>query len=230
MSKNIYDNGSYLDSNSSWHEEDAEWKFRHLEPFLSNLKFTTLVDVGCGTGAVLNYIKKSYSDVSFFGFEISQDASSFWKDKDKDIKLKLGSIFDSTKIYDVIIALDVFEHIEDHYTFLRDLNKKGNDFIFHIPLDLFALASIMDNYIHKRKSVGHLHFFDKNTSLAVLEDCGYKVINSKLTKAYQVANTRKARNLKYFRKIAELLLGQNLNARLLGGYSLMVHAKKISTN
>ncbi len=49
--------------------------------------------------------------------------------------------------------------------------------IFRIPLDLSVRSLIwMWPIVCLRKSVGHIHYCRKETSLASLTDCGYKII------------------------------------------------------
>jgi 2-polyprenyl-3-methyl-5-hydroxy-6-metoxy-1,4-benzoquinol methylase len=38
--------------------------------------------------------------------------------------------------FDVVMAIDVFEHVEDYLGFIRRLRVKGEYKVFHIPLDL----------------------------------------------------------------------------------------------
>ena len=76
------------------------------------------------------------------------------------------------------MAIDVFEHVEDYFGFLRKLREKAEYKIFHIPLDLSVQTVLRSSPIIKgRKSVGHIHYFTKETALETLKDTGYEIID-----------------------------------------------------
>ena len=134
-------------------------------------------------------------------------------------------------IKDIIIAADVFEHTQDSYDFLTKLKKKGNFFLFNIPIEisLFSMMRKKNIFKHSYNNVGHLHFYTMRTSLLLLESTGFEVIN------YNLVNNR-FKNLKDKKNLASLLISipqyileifsKNLACSIFGGYSLIVLAKK----
>jgi len=73
---------------------------------------------------------------------------------------------DEKQFFDVVMAIDVLEHVEDYFTFLRKISKKGKYKIFHIPLDMSVSAVLrISPLIDGRKKVGHIHYFSKDTAL-----------------------------------------------------------------
>src|SRR5690606_2619873 len=78
--------------------------------------------------------------------------------------------------FDLVLCLDVFEHVEDYIGFIRGLRGLGGRFVFHIPLDMNAQMVLRGEPIRRvRDVVGHLHYFNKDTALATLEEAGMKV-------------------------------------------------------
>ena len=223
--KEIYTNEEYLDKNPNWHENDSDWKFKQMEMMLEKFTFDSVVDVGCGAGKILENIGKSYPNAELFGFDITENVHHLWAKRDKKIKFSNEDFFTSTRNYDVLLLIDVFEHVENHYDFLRKLKPFAKNFIFHIPLDMCALSDITNNYPQKRRSVGHLHYFNKSTAIATLEDCGYEIVSFKITKGYLQSITKVNRFLLPARIFFDFILGKNFNSRFMGGYSLMVLAK-----
>ena len=74
-----------------------------------------------------------------------------------------------------------------------------------------------------RDSVGHLHYFSKDTALALLKDCGFQVENHFYTNgADGVYAGKMFRLMKFPRKLA-FACNPDSAVRFLGGYSLMVH-------
>ena len=128
--------------------------------------------------------------------------------------------------FDLVMALDVVEHIEDYFTFLRKFRTKGKYKLIQVPLGLFLLKILCANgFAKERKAHGHIHYFTKEIFFSILEDVGYKVIDWEyLPKRLEVPNTGKlAKGLKIPRKILAGL-STNLSAKILGGFSLSVLA------
>ena len=77
-----------------------------------------------------------------------------------------------------------------------------------------------------RRKVGHIHHFTKDTALATLEDCGYKLLDHFYT-AWCTELPSEGWKASLFKWPRALLfkLNPDLAVRALGGYSLMVLAR-----
>lgn len=129
--------------------------------------------------------------------------------------------------YDVLLMLDVFEHVRDPFTFLESSIPYATYFVFHIPLDLSASSVLRTQpLLQSRKKVGHLHFFTKDLALETLQDCGYKVIEWRYTGASLSSPNRswKTRLASLPRRLA-YTVNRDFGVRLLGGETLLVLAK-----
>lgn len=217
-----YISGEYLDHNPDWHESIGRWKYRQIAGFLEEIHFETIIEVGCGSGAVLDGLAAAYPTASIVGYDLSPSLDAFWARRDERILFHRGDFFSTGETADLILLLDVFEHVEDYMAFLKDLSTRANYFIFHIPLDLFALACLTENFARKRKEVGHLHYFSMRSAIATLEDCGYEILGQRLTRPGSIVKTTYARFLRVPRALGHVLFGASRNARILGGYSLAV--------
>ena len=134
---------------------------------------------------------------------------------------------DNDDYFDILMAIDVFEHVEDYFLFLRKIREKAKYKIFHIPLDLSVQTVLRSSPIIKsRKCVGHIHYFTKETALETLKDTGYEIVDYFYTSGSLELPNRgwKANLLKIPRKLA-FSINKDFAVRLLGGYSLMVLAK-----
>ena len=135
-------------------------------------------------------------------------------------------MLEEEKIYDIILCIDVFEHIEDYMGFLRRLREKGKYKIFHIPLDLSVSALLRRSLMLGRSSVGHLHYFTPDTALATLTDCSYEIIDFIYTPSFASlpAKSLKEQLIRLPRKIL-YKISPKIMSTLIGGSSLMVLAK-----
>lgn len=124
------------------------------------------------------------------------------------------------------MAIDVTEHIEDIFDFLRKLKSKGEYKIFHIPLDMnvYNIIRSPSPLIYSRKRVGHIHYFTKDTALEMLKECEYEIVDLFFTAGSLELSKQGISKMKLPRKILWKFLPEYA-ARLLGGFSLMVLAK-----
>ena len=227
----IYESGTYLSNNPTWHEEDSPWKAKNVVKLLdrNGIRPTTVCEIGCGAGGILNCLASDYGDdVLFSGYEISPQAFALCEAKKRDnLRFFLTDLLDEDgEPYDVVMAIDVFEHVEDYFGFLRKLRARGKYKIFHVPLDLSAQTVMRGTPILRdRASVGHIHNFMKDTVLATLEDTGYEVVDHFYSKA-----TFKLKNCGWEAALLELPrricfpINQDLTVRTFGGFSLWVLA------
>lgn len=228
----MYDDGTYHENNPTWHEEDSPWKAKQIIKIIekNRLNPQKICEVGCGAGEILNQLSIYFgTDKEFFGYEVSPQAYQLCLAKAKpNLTFQLSNLLsEDTEFFDIVLAIDVFEHIEDYFTFLRKLKNKAQYKIFHIPLDLSVQSVLRCSPILKlRRSVGHIHYFTKETALETLNDTGYKVIDYFYTgNTIDLPNRGwKASLMKIPRKLA-FSINNDLAVRVLGGYSLLVLAE-----
>jgi hypothetical protein len=229
MSSDIYCNGEYLTSNPSWHVEDSSWKARQIIKMVRkhNLQPHTVCEIGCGAGEILRQLHTALPDTILSGYDISPQAISVATKRESDrLHFFCEDLLETnTKVFDLVLCIDVLEHVEDCFSFLRRLRKCGRLKLFHIPLDMNVSAVLRCGPIMRtRQAVGHVHYFMKETALATLRDTGYEIIDYFYTPGHLgVGKTFR----RYFAIVPRLLLffiSQDLAARVLGGYSLLVLA------
>ena len=223
-----YFDGAYLAHNPTWHAEHSATKARWIDAILrrNGLELGTVAEVGCGSGEILVELRKRRPDARFTGFEISPQAYAICAPKaEPGLDFRLADLLSSeSEPFDLLLAIDVFEHVPDYLGFLKALRGRARHTIFHIPLDLSVQALIRGtSYPILRDQTGHLHYFYKYTALATLRDCGYEVVDWNYTRSSQELPGKSLRT-----KIANLprkltqLVSEDLSARFFGGYSLMV--------
>lgn len=228
-----YVDGNYLDNTKTWHIEDSPYKAEIVMRALlrNNIIFERCADVGCGAGLIVEILAKLFPKVEFTGYEISQNVDVFWKDRitGNNLRFSHDNILDFEEKTDLVICLDVFEHVEDYYLFLKKMCKIGDTFVFNIPLDMCVAKLVTSGLRNARHEVGHLHYFNRYTAKETIRDCGYEIIEESLCAAFlrtPPRNIRQAIALPF--RLLSLILGKPLSATIFGGMSLLVVAKPLS--
>jgi SAM-dependent methyltransferase len=226
----IYLDGEYLAKNPGWHVEESPWKARQILRMLrkNRLSPRTICDVGCGTGEVLKQLQQNMdSDCIFSGYEVSPQAFELAKSRaNEKLHFRLVDFLEEEGNFDVILVLDVIEHLEDYFTFLRRLKARSRYKIFHIPLDLSMQTVFRKKALLKRRDLyAHVHYFTKETALQTLVDTGYEVLDYFYTpRSIDFGSEAGEKLLRLPRKVC-FAINRDFATRLLGGFSLLVLAK-----
>jgi len=230
--KAIYQDGRYLEHNPSWHMEESPFKVRQILRMMKrqNLLPKTVCDVGCGAGAVLaelqSYLPK---ECVCWGYDVSPDAIEMSAGRDnhslrfcvRDIRRDQCDAF-----FDLLLMLDVFEHVEDYMGLVRDVKSKAKYKLFHIPLDLSVQAVMRKSGLLKRRdNFAHLHYFTKETALRTLTDVGYELVDYFYTPRCIELGDELAQKIARTPRRLCFAIAPDLTVRVLGGYSLMALAR-----
>ena len=225
----IYTDGTYASLNPEFGDDNAELKIaKALDAVrLYKIPHQSIAEVGCGGGAIIRGLSQALNADRAVGYEPMPEAFAVARTRatDKLSFLNQSVTPDSRENFDLVLCFDVIEHLEDCFSFIRDLKSLSGRFLFHIPLDLSVqMVARMTPILGVRQSVGHVHYFAKDTALATLKDCGLKVRGHFYTCGADGNYQGKLyRLLKWPRKMA-FAINQDLAVRFLGGYSLMVYA------
>jgi hypothetical protein len=224
----IYADGTYLKSNPSWHEEDSPWKAGQVMKMLRRHKLqpSSIGEIGCGAGGVLGEVVTRLPGAIGVGYEVSPQAYEICSKKSGGrLQFRLCDLLQTDDYYDLMMALDVFEHVEDYIGFLRKLKRHGRSHLFHIPLDINVQTVLRATPLDVvREELGHLHYFTKDTALRTLQTAGYTIVDWFYGPGMLEGPPRKrlrARIAYWPRKIA-LSLNPDLAVRVLGGCTLLV--------
>jgi hypothetical protein len=232
MTENIYteQNGKYLENNPTWHVEDSPWKAKQIAKILKRnpINPKTIAEIGCGAGEILNQLHLSMaSDVYFTGYDISMDAINLAKQREKNrLVFKHENFLESNIMFDLLLMIDVFEHVDDYLGFLRLCKNKAKYKIFHIPLDASVLMVLRNKLISVRGSVGHLHYFMRDTAIATLVDSGYEIVDFFYTAGMlELPNRSIKSKIAFLPRKLMYMINKDFAAKTIGGFSLLVLAK-----
>ncbi|MEP7374240.1 MAG: class I SAM-dependent methyltransferase [Chitinophagaceae bacterium] len=234
-SDQFYTEGGYYQSNPGWHQEGSKFKADLVLEFINKFQLSTglVVEVGCGAGEVLAELMKNLPSTSVLkGYDISPQAIQIAAKK--AISQLSFYVDDYTQLKDekadLVLVLDVVEHIDDVYSFLRRLRDRGKNFIFHIPLDMSCRTLLKPHVLlQQRTDVGHIHYFTEEIMLWMLRDVGFDVQYLIYTKP-DVDLIKPASFKQWVKKVLRKLsysINKKLSVKLWGGYSALVLAKPV---
>ena len=232
MLEEIYTSGEYLVKNPTWHIEESPWKVEQIMRAITqnHLIPKTICEVGCGAGEVLKQLQKRLDqETLFWGYEISPQALEFARSRANErLHFQLADIRQEKEVFfDLILVLDVIEHLEDYFSFLREIKPKSQYKILHIPLDLSVQTVLRHNALLKvRNAYGHIHYFTKEIVLQLLQDVGYNVLDFFYTaRAIEQSSEGFNRNLLRLPRRLLFALQPDIAVHILGGWSLLVLAE-----
>jgi len=121
-----YGSKYYQETHKNWFANPNYALFSELASELSFYRSRSVLDVGCGNGALLKYLAEGSGSLSLQGIDLSDAASSI-----AGIEFRQGDFLtcDFQKRFDAVITLAVIEHLYDVASFVRRihelLNKDG---------------------------------------------------------------------------------------------------------
>lgn len=230
--KERYISGKYLAHNPTWDEAVAPWKAEKIYRLLRQYQITpeSVCEVGCGSGAILAELRHYWGpDCRLVGYDIAPSLVDFWHryaSQQLDFRLADFPVPGKSEFFEVLLIIDVLEHLENPFEFLRQALSQARWFVFHIPLDLHAQGAIRTStLLRAHHQTGHLHYWNKDLALTLLGECGLKVIHWEYTAgSVELPTASRARRLASWPRRWLYALAPDLAVRLLGGYSLLALA------
>lgn len=228
---NPYIDGTYLQRNPLWHTDESPFKVKQLLRMFRKAKLhpRTICEIGCGAGEVLTLLQQQMDHTCrFWGYDISPQALDICRSKANErLQFKLADICgEKDSVFDLILVLDVIEHVRDYYGFLESIRPKADLKIFHFPLDLSVQAvARKKGLLTRRELYGHIQYFTKETALATLEDLEYELLNYFYTPRCIELAKQVIQKVAVLPRMVCFAIHQDLTARILGGYSLLVLAR-----
>jgi SAM-dependent methyltransferase len=223
-----YTSGEHLEKTPNWHAHESPWKAEYIVQMLDKhgLQPQRVCEVGCGAGEVLRLLQKRMpSGCSFWGYDISPQAIALCAGKgNEQLHFELKDVRkDQQTSFDLILVLDVIEHLEDYFSFLRDIKPKSRYALMHIPLEISVQSVFIGKtFIWTRGQHGHLHYFSKETALRTVQDVGYEVLDYSYSPEFELPAGGLAENFAKIPRKLFFALHHDWAARVLGGTRLLV--------
>ncbi len=231
MPTNVFVTGEYLQKIPQWHTEDSAWKADGVLQMIERNRLSprTIGEVGCGAGQVLSCLQDQMDpQCLFYGYDIAPAAIELCRSRENDrLQFRLADIAKQpSKNFDLLLVLDLLEHQENYFKFLRDIKPLAPYKLFHQVLDLSVYSLIRrDGLTKRRRLLEDLHFFTKDTVLQALRDEKYEVLDWFYTPRSIYRSSRMIEKIRQVPRALCFAFHKDFAVRLLGGYTLFVLAR-----
>ena len=142
--------------------EAAHWWFRMRNKILiwalaRKVKpFSSLLEIGCGTGYVLEGIHRVWPQVELQGSEYFEEGLEYARERIPTATFRQldATLLDEVNRYDVLAAFDVIEHIEQDEAVLRNLARAihhGGSLVLTVPQHRWLWSPVDAYACHVRR-------------------------------------------------------------------------------
>ena len=178
-----------------WISEVSPGSSEYILPFIfayiEQSDFSSILDIGCGNGAICNAIKNKFSNIDIVGIDSDSEGINIAKKINKDIEFYRTSVADfhceelKSRKFDLIISTEVIEHLyspQQLPAFCSKYLKQNGRLLITCPYFGY-LKNIFISILNEWDSVhtslwegGHIKFWSKKVITKLLNDNGFRII------------------------------------------------------
>ncbi|GLH76762.1 hypothetical protein SSBR45G_16700 [Bradyrhizobium sp. SSBR45G] len=178
---NAYYEGAYSDDEREWRRVCAIDKADHIADLIGPAAsaVATVLEVGCGTGAVLARLSALGIGREFTGIDVI-DPRVHLETEGAGAAAFAWGIYDGVTLpfadgsFDLVYASHVLEHVPEPRRLLRELARVARSFVVvEVPCELHARTS--HRALQSTLDIGHINFYTPDTFRLLIETCDLKV-------------------------------------------------------
>lgn len=162
-----------------WRDLNAVTKADHVVEVAhaAGLNVSSVADVGCGDGALLDHLSKRGFGETHVGYEISSSAVTLAAGR---AGVTEAHLFDGSSIpvpdgtYDLAIASHVIEHVAAPGTLVREMARIALSVFIEVPLEANVSAARASARALSREA-GHLHRYSRRDVHRLVDDAGLEI-------------------------------------------------------
>ena len=160
---------------------DVLFAFEELYNTISDPRINSIIEIGSGTGILLNELSDVFPKKNFFGLDPHESGFHYYENIKKKLPQKNNLKFKKAHLkdlshsdkYDLIFSFNVFEHVGNQLNFIKDsyklLRDDGKKIIFFPNYDFpyephFVIPLIINKSITFRLFKNKINNHEKNTN------------------------------------------------------------------
>jgi len=174
----------YILKNPKLGLDEADKKALQILSFLETFRFKSMIDVACGAGGITTILKQRLRLENVVGVDISKTMIRNAKSKYgvEEIEWVCSDIFKykTKKLYDLILAIDIVEHVEDDLALIKKISRMGKMVLLKIPMEdsildnkIMRNLGIRDHWKESEEKYGHIHHYNEKQIISLIDrsDC-----------------------------------------------------------
>jgi 2-polyprenyl-3-methyl-5-hydroxy-6-metoxy-1,4-benzoquinol methylase len=115
---------------------------------ISLTKVESILDLGCGEGFVIGYLRNHNNNLRFEGLDINKEAINMAKKLNPDVNFVICNLYKlqyNENSFDLVMLTEVLEHLEDPEKVMNVVKKISNKhFILSVPWEpLFSISNLL---------------------------------------------------------------------------------------
>lgn len=178
-----------LERQAEWLRRGAKQKADAISALLNRngLEPVSIMDIGCGTGAVISELQHREIAGSYYAVDYSVEAIAFIKENLPDVHSMAGDITEvnftelfGKQEFDLVICSHVLEHLEHPLQFLDALvDLNWGSFISEVPLENLVFGRMKGAFQDRsRHPAGHVQFFNKSDFSRLISRAGLDIVDT----------------------------------------------------
>jgi hypothetical protein len=236
------DSHAHVASEHEWLALGAIGKCRSIVQLTTDLDIHTVLEIGAGTGAILEQLDRLGFADEYAAVEPSAPLYDHIA-SDLDIgrlkHLEQATLEDSrfaSQHFDLAILSHVIEHVPNPAALVEQALGVADFVLIEVPLEATPLGNVratlrtrLSGARRNENSAGHIQFFSKSAMDALTTWCGARVVRSRLYVPYPQMNAARKRGTRPRRAYANViwagahLMGERVWARLYyGHYAVLI--------
>lgn len=169
-----------------WRREGARHKADNIEAVCKGIRVESLIEIGCGTGAILRELADRDFAKTYAGTDVSAAALGAAR-RELGAKYKGGFVADAgalplaTKTFSVAVLSHVLEHLEAPARAAAEASRVAEFVVAEVPTEKVLTNWIRRNFLRRDYSsieeAGHLQFWSPGTFVTFLrESCDFEIL------------------------------------------------------
>jgi SAM-dependent methyltransferase len=171
---------------AEWRELGARGKADHVVELAgrASLAAGSVVEIGCGDGALLAELSSRGFGGSLAGFDISTAAIELARGRAVP-RVSSLAVFDGVRLpvgdksFDLGVLSHVLEHVDEPSTLLRDVARACRAVIVEVPLERNASGGRAARRASSEE-IGHVQALDRAAVAAIVREAGLRIVSDLL--------------------------------------------------
>ncbi|MEA1929907.1 MAG: class I SAM-dependent methyltransferase [Patescibacteria group bacterium] len=180
----------YIDKNPDLNDSDIKDKIDAIDRVLSptRMKFGAILDLACGSGKILLSLSSRCLSKRNTGVDISEKIINIARENDFENKVNwvVSDIFNlEPDNYELILAIDILEHVEDDLKLLNHAKTLGGFMVVKVPIEdnlvnkLVKLLSfrLVDEHRYTEDRYGHIHHYSEGGVMDLIDKSDWGLVS-----------------------------------------------------